>query len=43
MSRVLQTAALVLFWPFALLWGLAAIAVGVTFAFLSSIFNLWSE
>ena len=43
MSKLLQTAALVLFWPFALLWGLSAIAAGMTFAFIAAIFNLWSE
>jgi len=43
MSKLLQTAALVLFWPVALIYGVAAMVVGVTLATASNVLNIWSE
>jgi len=43
MSKLLQTAALLLFWPCALIYGVGAMAVGVTLAIASSVLNIWSE
>ncbi len=43
MSKLFQTAALVLFWPGALIYGVAAMAVGVPLATAANVLNIWSE